>query len=148
MRRALVGYLLALMACKGADGAVGPQGPKGDQGPQGAQGSQGPQGPAGAQGLPGPAGARGAGTRIVLTAMVGATGSAVVVLPAAAGTDINLPPAMSCYVGAVTSPVWLAVAGSASASDTYCGLVFSGGVFSAVMNAAPVGWIAAFVIVY
>lgn len=142
MRRVLAGCLVALMACKGADGAVGPQGPKGDQGPQGTQG------PPGAQGLPGPAGARGAGTRIVLTAMVGATGSAVVVLPAAAGTDINLPPAMSCYIGSTTSTVWLAIAGSASSSETYCGLVFSGGVFNAVVNAAPVGWVAAFVVVY
>ena len=55
---------------------------------------------------------------------------------------------MACYIGQVGGSVWLAIAGSASTSVTYCGLVFSNGSFSAVMNAAPVGWVAAFVVVY
>ena len=148
--------MLSVASCKGADGAIGPQGPLGPAGPQGipgipgTQGPTGPQGPPGVQGLPGPAGPQGAagpGTRIVLTALVNASGSAAVALPAAAGTDINRPPAMSCYMGSVTSSVWLSVAGSPSTTVAYCGLTFTG-TFTAVLNAAPPGWVAAFVIVY
>ena len=123
--------LLTSIACAGKEGPTGPQGPPG---------------PPGVQGLPGPAGV---GTRIVFTAPVSSSGSASVTLPAAAGTDINRPPALACYMGSSTSAVWLSVAGSSSSTVAYCGLVFnSGGTFSAVLNAAPAGWIAAFVVVY
>ena len=75
-------------------------------------------------------------------------GQAAAMFPAAVGTDINKPPALACYMGSTTSNVWLSVAGSSSTSVAYCGLVFSNGVWSAALNAAPVGWIAAFVVVY
>ena len=136
-----VGLLLILLtAC--SEGPMGPAGPAGPQGPAGAQGPQGLPGPAG------PSGAPGAGTRIVITATVNSSGGAAVIFPAAVGNDINRPPAMSCYVGSVTSNVWLAVAGTAGTTGTYCGLVFSGGVWGAAMSNAPPGWIAAFVVVY
>ena len=131
----LVVALSILSGCKGADGVTGPQGPAG------------PQGATGPQGLPGPAGAAGT-NKLTLTGLVGTSGSAVVFLPAAAGTDLNRPPAMSCYLSSTTSTVWLSISGSSSSTNPYCGLVFSGGTFTAVMNSAPPGWIAAFVVVY
>jgi hypothetical protein len=85
-----------------------------------------------------------------LYATVNGSGSASVALPAAAGTDSTKPPAMSCYLTSGSSGVWLAVAGipTSDSVDPYCGLVFSSGVFHGVMAQAPVGWIAAFVVVY
>jgi len=132
--------LCSLCACKGADGATGPAGP---------QGPQGPAGPQGVQGLPGPAGAGGT-TRITATATIGSTGGASVVLPLAAGTDINRPPSLACYMGSTTSPVWLSVAGAPPGSTTtaFCGLVFGNGGWSAVLTQGVPGWIAAFVVVY
>src|SRR5262245_23993983 len=142
--------LLALAAaCKGADGATGPAGPAGPQGPQGPAGPQGPVGPAGAQGLPGPAGPAGAaGTKFVGTAVVSTTGGASVLLPTAAGNNINQPPLMSCYMGSTTDNVWLSVAGTPSTVGAYCGLVFTNGRWGAAMLQAPPGWVAAFVVVY
>jgi hypothetical protein len=78
-----------------------------------------------------------------------ANGDAAVVLPAAAGTNINLPPSMSCYTGSVTSTVWLSIAGGSSGvSDTFCGLVFAGGGWTATMIGTVPGWLAAFVVLY
>ena len=130
---------VGLAACAGKDGATGPTGP---------QGATGPQGPAGVNGLPGPAGAAGT-ARYTAVVAIASTGSAVAALPSAIGTDINKPPAVACYTGSTTSTVWLSVAGSASGSfDTYCGLVFSNGAWSAVMNRGISGWLAAFVVIY
>lgn len=134
-RLALISLFLAA-ACAGKDGATGPMGPAGPTGPTG---------PAGVQGLPGPAGAL---TFYRTTAVIGSNGAASVTFPAAVGTDINKPPLMSCYTGSTTSNVWLAVAGSPSTTVTYCGLVFSGGVWNAVMSAGSPGWLAAFVVSY
>jgi hypothetical protein len=55
---------------------------------------------------------------------------------------------MTCYEEAPGGTVWLAVADGYSATSAYCGLVFSSGSFVAVMNQAPVGWTAGFVIIY
>src|SRR5678810_1510286 len=90
MRRWIgIAAVLAITACKGAEGPTGPQGPAGPTG------STGPQGP---QGLPGPAGPPGT-TKVVLMATPNATsGVATVSLPSAAGTDVNKPPSVSCYI--------------------------------------------------
>jgi hypothetical protein len=131
--RALLLFLSTLLlACEGKQGPVGPAGPTGPQGQPG---------------LPGPAGANGT-TRVVLTSVIKADGSASVALPTAAGTDVNRPPAMSCYIGNSAFAVWLSVAGSPSEDDPYCGLVFDRGTFFAFMDGAPPGWIAAFVVIY
>ncbi len=141
--------LLVMIACTGAEGPVGPQGPAGPAGPQGPTGPIGAQGPAGVQGLPGPAGPQGANaTRFLATVLIGANGGAAVALPFAAGTNINQPPALACYVGQVGGTVWLSVAGSSSTTVPFCGLVFSSGGWSAAMSGATPGWIAAFVVLY
>jgi len=148
MRRLIVVCVaLVALACKGADGTTGPAGPQGPQGPAGPQGQPGAQGPQGPQGLPGPPGA--AGTPHVFTALVGTTGGAAVILPAAAGLNQNQPPAMACYLG---NPVlfpgaWLSVAGTPSTVGAFCGAVFNG-TWGATMNQAPAGWTAVFVVVY
>lgn len=134
--------ILCVAGCAGKDGAAGPTGPTGATGPAGAQGLPGP---AGAQGLPGPAGA---GTRIVVTGLIGAGGTVAVALPAAVGTNYLTPPSMACYVATFPSTVWLAVASSASSTYPYCGLGFGNGVWSALMLGATPGSTAAFVIVY
>jgi hypothetical protein len=155
-RRIAAGLVAVLLitACEGPEGPAGPTGPQGPQGAQGVQGPAGPQGPQGAQGppgvqgLPGPAGAPGTGNILRITAAVGSNGSAQAILPLNVGTNINAPPVMSCYMGSVTSSVWLAVAGSPNTSIAYCGLVYDGQGWVAVLNAAPPGWVAAFVVVW
>lgn len=116
----------------------------GDTGPMGPQGEQGIQG---VQGLPGPAGV---GTRVVLTATVGSSGSASVALPFEAGTEANDPPALSCYHGMGTG-TWNSVNdGWSLTTSAYCGLVFDedeGRFYAAMLQSWP-GWIAAFVVVY
>ena len=139
MRRLVVLVVtIALAACAGAEGPAGPGGPAG------------PQGPAGLQGLPGPAGTNGSGTFYRVSVPVGADSGAVVALPAAAGTsESGPPPLMSCYISDGFTPVvWLAVTDGFSTTSASCGLVFGGGVWNAVMIRAPVGWIAAFIVVY
>lgn len=87
--------------------------------------------------------------RIVLTAIVGSDGRAFAQLPVEAGTDPVKPPAMACYLSDLVEPVaWLVVAFSSSTSFPSCGLAFSNGSFRAAMIDAPVGWTAAFVVVY
>jgi hypothetical protein len=144
MRRAIaviglvIGLVVGLAACAGKDGATGPTGP---------QGAQGPAGPAGTNGLPGPAGA--GTTRLVLTGVASSSGSVTVALPAATGTDATKPPLMACYMtSAPSAGVWLAVSDADSATGAYCGLVFSNGVWNAIMNRMPTGWTAAFVVIY
>ena len=143
-RIALLVIGLCVVGCAGKDGAAGPMGPAGPQGSQGAQG---------AQGLPGPAGANGAANKVVFIAASNTSSSgfsATAALPVAAGTDQSRPPNMACYTASSTSSgVWLSVAGTpGSSSSPYCGLVFSGGGWTAVMNQMSSGWIAAFVVVY
>jgi hypothetical protein len=107
------------------------------------KGDAGPMGPAG------PAGPGGPGTKLLLTATVDGTGRANAVLPASAGTDPAKPPAMTCYVASSASAgAWVAVASAPSSTYPYCGLVFTGGTFTASMLQAPTGYTAAFVIVY
>lgn len=146
MRRiTLAATLLVLAACAGDQGPMGPPGPTGPPGPQG------PQGPAGVQGLPGPAGPpgqAGPGTRLNYVVPIGTNGTAGQLLPPAAGTDINRPPALACYTGSVTSPSWLKVADGFSSTSTYCGLVFGSGQWTVVLNQGIPGWLAAFVVVY
>jgi hypothetical protein len=55
---------------------------------------------------------------------------------------------MSCYLTSPGGTTWLAIAGTPSTTAPYCGLVLSNGVFNAAMSQAPVGWTAAFVVVY
>ena len=130
MRRLLIGLVLA-MACAGKEGAAGPTGPAGPQGPPGA-----------------------GATKIVLTgtavySSTSGTYGVAIPMPAAAGTDPTRPPAMDCYQTDVpANGVWIAVAGVSSSTNSYCGAVYSGGVWNAVMTRMPPGWTAAFVIAY
>lgn len=135
---ALLVLVLLLPSCKGADGVAGPQG---------AQGLQGPPGTNGLNGLPGPAGP---GTRIVLTGIAGASGTVSVNLPAAVGSNVLSPPALACYL--TSSPatgVWIVVSdGYWTVNTPWCGLTLSGATWIATMFNAPIGWTAAFVVVY
>jgi hypothetical protein len=137
MRLAKVSAIvLALAACTG------------DQGPMGPPGRDGKDGAQGLPGLPGPPGQPGAGTRLVVTAVADANGTAAAVLPAAAGTDPTKPPVMSCYyTDSFDRGVWVAVASSASTDLPYCRLVF-GSTWVAEMRSLPMEFIAAFVVVY
>jgi hypothetical protein len=91
---------------------------------------------------------------VVLAAIIDGAGQATVDLPAAAGTNPAAPPLVACYISSPSVPgVWLVVAdgNTTSTSNTFCGLVFnySGrGVWDARILNAPVGWNAAFVVVY
>lgn len=124
MRYLVTGLLCVfLLACGGKDGAAGPTGP------------QGPAGPAGP------------GTRLVFVVPV-TNGGAVANLPAAAGTNPNSPPSLSCFVTSAGSTTLLAVASTPSSTYPYCGLTFSGGVFHAVMVDSVTGDTAYFVVVY
>lgn len=135
MRRFAYMLLLASVACSGKDGLAGPTGPQG------------------APGATGPAGAAGAGTRIVLTTTVAATGGASTELPAAAGTPSN-PPALTCYVSAPGSNVLIVVASAPNSANPYCELapVFRQpgqglGLSANILGATP-GYAAIFVVVY
>jgi hypothetical protein len=144
---------LLVAACAGKDGAAGPTGPQGPQGPGGAQGAQGAQGP---QGLPGPAGANGTNgangvaNKIVLTGIAGSSGIVTLALPAAVGSVASQPPAMACYMALTPSTgPWLAVSdGFWTVNTAWCSLGFANGVWNASMYNVPVGWAAAFVVVY
>jgi hypothetical protein len=82
-------------------------------------------------------------------AVVSTNGSASVALPAAAGSNINQPPGLACYMrDPLGASAWLAVAGASDGVSAYCGLVLSGGQWGAVIVRAPVGWHAAFAVVY
>lgn len=129
----LVALIVAVSSCRGPEGPMGPPG------------AQGPQGNTGAAGLPGPPGP---GTRLVVTGIAGTSGEVRIALPAAAGTSMNNPPAMSCYLTTGGSTAWITVASTSSTTWPYCGLNFTGGVFQAVMLNMAAGWTAAFVIVY
>ena len=149
---------LIFAACKGEMGPAGPTGPAGPQGGQGPQGTAGstgptgPAGPAGAQGLPGPAGSNGSGTKIVVTGTVDATGSAIVQLPAAVGSDPTKPPLMACYIGSPVTGIWVSVSNGFSSTLPFCEVNFNNGSWLASMlNVVPyatVGSTAAFVIIY
>jgi len=148
-RSILAAMVLLVTAC---EGAVGPMGPAGPQGSTGAQGTQGPQGPQGPQGLPGPAGPQGPGgpgTRLNYIVQVASDGRARLTLPAAVGTDPTRPPSLACYVTDPTGPVvWIVVSDAFSTTSPWCYVGMTGGVWQAVMTQAPVGWVAAFVVVY
>ena len=135
MRRTIgVLALVLLAACAGDEGPMGPAGP---------------QGPQGIQGPPGPAGAPGQGTRATYVATISSGGSAAVLLPTAAGSNINQPPGLACYTrDPFGASAWLAVAGSESSIGTYCGLALSGGQWGAVLLRGTPGWHAAFAVVY
>lgn len=113
---------LALSACQGDAGPMGPTGPAGPAGP------------------PGP------GTRIILSALVAASGTATSALPSEAGSLLS-PPGLSCYISSPGSTVLLLIS-----TDTYseisCGLVSSGGTLFAQMVGAPAGWTARFAVVF
>ena len=152
MRRTLVcAAMLAVVGCAGKDGITGPTGPQGPAGPQGVPGPAGATGAQGVQGLAGPTGP--GNTRITLTGVAtqgssGAYGYAVM-LPSAVGADGTRPPSMVCYqASSLTSGVWLSVSGVPGSTGTFCGLVFSGGSWVAVMTQMPTSWTAAFVILY
>jgi hypothetical protein len=121
VRRLAVAVAVLAFGCKGAEGPVGPTGAKGDPGP---------------------------GTRLVLSAIINASGSASVPLPAAAGTALENPPALSCYTHSGTTSSWLAVSDGYSLVSPYCGLNLSGAAFTAVMVNGSPGWTALFVVVY
>lgn len=125
LRWVLLVAVFGLLACQGADGPTGPRG------------AQGPRGPAGH------------GTRVTLTALVDTSGSASVTLPAAAGTDPDAPPLVTCHLRAPQSTTWLPITDGYSASAPYCQLsIVSGGPFTAALHRAPAGWTAAFVLLY
>lgn len=132
MRRSVLLLLVLSLACKGADGAVGPQG---DTGAQGTTGPQGTQGPAGPQGPVGPAGA--GRQAIILTGTLLADGSAVRDLPASAGGALA-PPTVTCYLTDGSLPaVWLSFTTGSNAGDPVCGLVFDEGVWTIVLIDGP-----------
>ena len=126
MRRVIVALVaIVALGCKGADGVAGPQGPTGPQGLQGP-----------------------AGTEHVFTGVIGSAGTVTVSFPPAAGTDPTSPPATTCFVAQVpSSGVWLSVNQTTSSNGT-CGLVFSGGHWTGSLLQVPVGWTAAFVVIY
>jgi hypothetical protein len=85
----------------------------------------------------------------MVTGVAGASGGVAIPLPAAVGTNPSSPPALSCYTtDNPSSGVWVAVADGWSATSTFCGLVFSGGVWNAVMVNMDVGWTAGFIVIY
>lgn len=156
---------VSLTACAGKDGAAGPMGPQGPAGPQGPSGpagapgttgATGPQGPQGTQGLPGPAGASATTNKVFASGaaapVAGSTTGEYYVklqLPAAVGTNPNVPPAVACYLSE-TSGAWYSVAGAFSnTTDPYCGVLFeSDGRWHAFMFQMLAGETAAFVILY
>jgi hypothetical protein len=126
MRSTILACVAAVaLACTGADGATGPTGP---------QGPQGPVGPA--------------GTAHIFTGIITSAGSVTVSFPAAAGADPTSPPATTCFVAQTpASGVWLSVNQTTSSNGT-CGLVFSAGHWTGSLLQVPVGWTAAFVVIY
>lgn len=82
--------LLVSLAVGGCEGPVGPVGPQGDQGEQGEQGEPGP------------------GTRLTFLGQITADGTAVIALPAEAGTATDMP-AISVYIADAPDGPWLAV---------------------------------------
>jgi hypothetical protein len=103
--------------------------------------------------LPGPAGANGTNgvaNKIVLTGIAGSSGIVTLALPAAVGSVASQPPAMACYMTLTPSTgSWLAVSdGFWTVNTAWCSLGFANGVWNASMFNVPVGWTAAFVVVY
>ena len=132
--------LLLIAACEGPVGPQGPAGPQGPRGEQGVPGSTGPQGPVGP------------GSRLVRSMRLDSQGGAVVSLPREAGSRVEDPPALTCYISDNLDGVWLPVSDgfSSTSNRSSCGLVFSGGsgTFSAVIvNSVPRWWVL-FVVVY
>ena len=132
VRVAVMAMMLSALGCKGAEGPMGPAGPVGPQG---------------TQGLPGPAGPPGT-TRLVLTALAGASGDVTVILPAAVGNNPAAPPAVACYMRSpTTTTTWLAVNDGFSTTSAWCAVSFSGTWSVSMLDMIP-GWTAAFVVVY
>lgn len=136
-RITLVLGVLMLAACKGDMGPTGPQGPAGPQGATGATGATGPQGPAGT------------GHFTAYFTTVSSTGVATATLPAAAGSDLSRPPAVTCYMREPAgSQVWLPVSYESGGTTPYCGIGLSGGQWFAIIVRGYAGWQAAFSVVY
>ncbi len=131
-----------LIACTGKIGPTGPAGP------------QGAQGIPGLTGLPGPAGTNGISmTRLVVTGIANTNGGVVVTLPPTVGTNPLKPPSIAAYIvetpGATTNAgLWLSVGDGYSAVSPYWGIKFIDGAWTVVMVNVPVGWTAAFVVVF
>ena len=87
--------LLLLVLLIGCTGEIGPTGP------QGAQGNQGPAGP---------------GTRLTFAGQLNIIGTAVVLLPAEAGT-IQDPPAVTCYISDRQAGPYVILAWDASTGE-------------------------------
>jgi hypothetical protein len=151
----------AVSACKGKEGPTGPIGPQGSTGPIGPVGPAGPQGATGAtgaqgaQGVPGPTGPAGTLNKvtIIANAQASTTGGApfaVAAFPAAVGTNVNQPPMLACYFHTATATAgsWIAVNDGWSATSQWCAVVFTGGVWNAVMFNMTMGEVAAFVVTY
>ena len=136
MLKRVAAVLLAVLPLVACDGPIGPAGQDGLDGGQGAQGIQGPPGPAGP------------GTRLNYFRTLGADGATTQALPAAVGTNPQLPPVFGCYTSSSLSGTWLVVADGRYSTDLSCGLVFGNGVWNAVMLHGVPGWWAAFVVVY
>lgn len=125
MRAARFGLLFWLATgCTGSDGLVGPTGP------------------------PGPEGQAGPGTRLVIIATVGPNNTISRDLPVEAGSSINDPPLLACYIRPETSNTWVVVADGFGLSQPYCVLEFANGRFTATIRQAPAGWLVAFVVIY
>lgn len=123
MPRRLAALILVLsVACKGADGAIGPQG------------SAGPQGLQGPQGIPG----------------VGANVATFTGVATLSGIDIPLPatvrannlPTFTCYLALTAAGPWLVVpTNGATSTSPFCGLVIrTDGVVEIRLRNWIVGW--------
>ena len=96
-----------------------------------------------------PLGPAGPGTSTVFTATVATNGRAAVTLLGGAAANPARPPVLSCYLSDnPAAGVWLTVSDGNSPSAPFCGLGLSNGVWQGLMFQAPVGWTAAFVVLY
>ena len=132
MRRVMIALVFMLAGCEGAAGPTGPQGPTGAQGAQGAQGDPGVV------------------NRLMMTGVPDTDGTVEVFFPESVGTSPSQPPALDCYVSSdPSSGIWIAVNDGYWVTDSpWCALGFASGRWGAVMVNVPIGWTAAFVVVY
>lgn len=103
------------------------------------------EGPAGPMGPTGPAGEPGPGTRITLSATVGADGVGGVNLPSEAGSIAD-PPGLTCYLGETPSSPHFVI--GLDIEGPTCALAQGGGNLQAIIIDAPVGWSVRFTVVY
>ena len=124
-RRILFIVVVGLLACRGADGAVGPTGPPG------AQGAPGPAGVAGPAGAVGPAG--GTGSNLTLS-RVAVASDVSFQLPADAG-DATHPPLVAGYLSKnPAGGAWVQVSDAFSVDTPFLALQFAREVWTVTMK--------------